>query len=226
MVDTSGLFNFDLFDLSTCTFQVSNECYEAISNKNLEVVVSRIGRAKEKLKNIEVFMHNTSGKILLNFAAGTCKVLIENNVHGKFDFRLYRNSEVVVGRGTTSGSTSIFCKDSILKVGSDCMFSTGVTIQTSDQHGIVDIGQRRIVNNGPKKVIIGDHVWLGRFVTLTSGVEIGSGSVIGIGSVVTGKIPANVVAAGVPAKVLKENHTWCRSPDTFDEYSLNLINSN
>ncbi len=52
-------------------------------------------------------------------------------------------------------------------------------------------------------ITVGDNVWFGGNVTVCPGVKIGSGSVIGAGSVVTHDIPAGVVAAGNPCKVIK-----------------------
>ena len=54
-----------------------------------------------------------------------------------------------------------------------------------------------------RPITIGDNCWIAGNVTICGGVTIGEGSVIGAGSVVTRDIPANVVAAGVPCKVLK-----------------------
>ena len=53
-------------------------------------------------------------------------------------------------------------------------------------------------------VTIGDHVWIGSNVTIMPGVTIGENSVIGAGSVVTRDIPDNVVASGVPCRVMRE----------------------
>ena len=53
-------------------------------------------------------------------------------------------------------------------------------------------------------VKIGDKVWIGGGVTILPGVTIGDNSVIGAGSVVTKDIPANVVAAGNPCRIIKE----------------------
>ncbi len=61
--------------------------------------------------------------------------------------------------------------------------------------------QRPLVSKGP--VHIGNNVWLGRCVTVLSGVTIGDNCVIGANSVVTKDIPANCMAAGAPAKVIK-----------------------
>lgn len=55
-----------------------------------------------------------------------------------------------------------------------------------------------------KPIIVGNNVWFGGNVVVLPGVEIGDNAVIGAGSVVTKNIPANVVAAGNPCKVLKE----------------------
>lgn len=55
-----------------------------------------------------------------------------------------------------------------------------------------------------KEVIIADNVWLGEGVKVLKGVTIGENSVIGAGSVVVKSIPANVIAAGNPCKVIRE----------------------
>lgn len=51
---------------------------------------------------------------------------------------------------------------------------------------------------------IGNNVWLGRNVVVMPGVSIGDGCVIGAGAVVTKDIPANCIAVGIPAKVLRK----------------------
>ena len=53
-------------------------------------------------------------------------------------------------------------------------------------------------------VTIGNNVWIGSHVVINPGVTIGDNSVIGAGSVVTKDIPANVIAVGVPCRVLRE----------------------
>lgn len=55
-----------------------------------------------------------------------------------------------------------------------------------------------------KPITIGNNVWIGANVMVLAGVTIGDNSVIGAGSVVTKDVPANVLAAGTPCKVIKE----------------------
>ncbi|MGM9987966.1 MAG: sugar O-acetyltransferase [Bacillaceae bacterium] len=52
-------------------------------------------------------------------------------------------------------------------------------------------------------ITIGDNVWIGGNVTINPGVTIGENTIIGSGSVVTKDIPANVIAAGVPCRVIR-----------------------
>lgn len=53
-------------------------------------------------------------------------------------------------------------------------------------------------------VIIGDDVFIGARAIILKGVTIGDGAVIGAGSVVTKSIPPRVIAAGNPARIIKE----------------------
>lgn len=52
-------------------------------------------------------------------------------------------------------------------------------------------------------VTIGDNVWIGGGSIINPGVTIGANTVIGAGSVVTKSLPSNVLAAGIPAKIIK-----------------------
>lgn len=52
-------------------------------------------------------------------------------------------------------------------------------------------------------IIIEDNVWLCEGVVVLSGVRIGKNSIIGANAVVTKDIPANCIAVGIPAKVIK-----------------------
>jgi acetyltransferase-like isoleucine patch superfamily enzyme len=88
-----------------------------------------------------------------------------------------------------------------IDIGHNCMLANGVYITDADWHGIYDrldtIGQ-----SAP--VVLKENVWIGDSAIICKGVTIGQNSIVGAGSIVTGDIPENCVAAGNPARVVKE----------------------
>ena len=66
-----------------------------------------------------------------------------------------------------------------------------------------------------RPVTVGNDVWMGGHVTVLPGVSIGDGSIIGAGSVVTRDVPAGVVAAGNPCRVLRAVTDKDRIPDAL-----------
>lgn len=87
-----------------------------------------------------------------------------------------------------------------IRIGDNCMLAANVTISDSDWHGIYN---RIRPFRCTKPVVIENNVWLGERVIVTKGVSIGENAVIGTGAVVTKDIPANSIAAGNPARVIK-----------------------
>lgn len=55
-----------------------------------------------------------------------------------------------------------------------------------------------------RPITIEDNVWIGAGVHIMGRVTVGKNSIIGAGSVVTKDIPANVIAAGIPCKIIRE----------------------
>jgi acetyltransferase-like isoleucine patch superfamily enzyme len=84
-------------------------------------------------------------------------------------------------------------------IGHNCMLANGVYITDSDWHDIYN----RLAMGRAEPVTIGDNVWIGDGATICKGVSVGENSIVGAGSVVVRDIPANSVAAGNPARVVK-----------------------
>ena len=87
-----------------------------------------------------------------------------------------------------------------IRIGSNCMLAANVYISDSDWHGVYN---RIRPFRCTKPVALENNVWLGESVIINKGVTIGENSVIGAGAVVTKNIPANSIAAGNPARVIK-----------------------
>lgn len=88
-----------------------------------------------------------------------------------------------------------------ITIGDHVLFGPRVGIYTSNH--AIDATERVAGGCYAKPVTIGDRVWIGGGVTINQGVTIGDNSVVGSGSVVTHSIPANVIAVGCPARVLR-----------------------
>lgn len=88
-----------------------------------------------------------------------------------------------------------------ITIGDNSMIAAECVITDSDWHGLYN---RTRPFRCTKAVTLGDNVWLGARTIVCKGVTIGDNSVIGAGSVVVSDIPANVVAAGNPARVVKQ----------------------
>lgn len=82
----------------------------------------------------------------------------------------------------------------------NCMLASGAYVTDSDWHGIYD----RISMGRAEPVHLGKNVWVGDSAIICKGVTIGDNSIIGAGAIVVSSIPANCVAVGNPARVVKE----------------------
>ena len=87
-----------------------------------------------------------------------------------------------------------------ITIGNNCMLAAGSYITDADWHDLYDrtksVGQTR-------PVLLADNVWVGDGATICKGVSIGQNSIIGAGAIVTSDVPANSIAAGNPAKIVK-----------------------
>lgn len=99
-----------------------------------------------------------------------------------------------------SPGTQIIASESIA-IGTNTMIASGCYISDSDWHDTYD-RTRELDKHAP--IVIGENVWLGVRVIVGKGVTIGDNSIVGAGSVVTRSLPANVIAAGNPARVVRE----------------------
>lgn len=89
-----------------------------------------------------------------------------------------------------------------ITIGEDCQIGPNVQLLTPTHP--IDPQLRRDKLEAAQPITLGDNVWLGGGVIVCPGVTIGDNSVIGAGSVVTKDIPANVVAVGNPARIVRE----------------------
>lgn len=107
-------------------------------------------------------------------------ITVGNNVFINAGCKFQDQGGIVIGDGTFIGHNTV--------------------LATLDHD--IDPDKRHLLHPAP--IHIGNKVWIGAGVVITKGVTIGDNSIIAAGAVVNHNIPANVIAAGVPAKVIKE----------------------
>jgi maltose O-acetyltransferase len=88
-----------------------------------------------------------------------------------------------------------------ITIGDDVQMGPNVQLLTPTHP--VEPGPRRDKWEAAQPITIGDNVWLGGGAIVLPGVTIGENTVVGAGSVVTRDLPANVVAVGNPARVIR-----------------------
>lgn len=90
-----------------------------------------------------------------------------------------------------------------LSIGARCMIAGGAIVVAASHRS--DDRSRPMIDQGSigAGIEIGDDVWLGAGARVLDGVKIGSGTIVGAGAVVTESLPGGVIAAGVPAKVIR-----------------------
>lgn len=123
------------------------------------------------------------------------------------------NQQVYISKNVSINGASMYVygNDALLHIGEDCMFSTLVKIMTGDGHRLIDRANGKILNSSGSTVKIGNHVWVGRDVTICKGVSIPDNTVIGTGSLVTKSFDEEyTILAGRPANVIKRNVEWDR----------------
>lgn len=122
-----------------------------------------------------------------------------------------QNCEICIGEDTSIEDAHLAVAENgtRLLIGKDCLISSNVRIATTDSHSIIDVSTKKRTNQA-KDITIGNHVWLGYNVSINKGVTIADNSVIAGHSVVTKSVRSNSIAAGIPAKEVKNDISWDR----------------
>lgn len=116
-----------------------------------------------------------------------------------------KTAKIILGDNVGLNGTSIVARSKTVSIGDNTIIAPNCVIMDSDFHALWP-PDNRVDNPDLEKdadVIIGRNVWIGSKCIILKGSSIGDNSVIGAGSVVNREIPSNVLAAGVPARVIR-----------------------
>ena len=137
-------------------------------------------------------------KNLLKQLFGKCgeKIMIKPPFHCDYGYQIF------IGENFFANFDCVFLDAAPIEIGDNCMIGPKTCIFAISHP--LDPHERQKGIGLPKKVSIGNNVWIGGGVTILPGVCLGNNVVVGAGSVVTKSFPDNVVIAGNPARVIKK----------------------
>ena len=116
-----------------------------------------------------------------------------------------RGGKIIIGKNVGISGATIYAWNHI-EIGDNTIIGANCKILDSDLHPVEPENRLKsdytdYVKTAP--IFIGKNCFIGCNTLILKGVAIGDNSTVGAGSVVTKNIPANVIAAGNPAKVIK-----------------------
>jgi acetyltransferase-like isoleucine patch superfamily enzyme len=88
-----------------------------------------------------------------------------------------------------------------IEIGDGTMLGPGVKLISSG-HGLAPADRKKRITMAP--IVLGRNVWVCAGATILHGVTVGDDAVVAAGAVVTEDVPAGVVVAGVPARVVRD----------------------
>lgn len=166
----------------------------------------------ERSARLKIFAPLTTGVKQLKHSRMETRVLVEKDaeleIRGAFTMfgnsyiRVASGGKLILRGGFINENVQITAGD-VVEIGSDFTCGRDVVIRSYDGH-IIEQEEYKI----SEPIIIGNHVWVGQGATILKGVTIGDGAIIAAGAIVTKDVPANSIAGGIPAKVIRENVKW------------------
>lgn len=159
--------------------------------------------------HVRIGASNTASGIVIRLGENCRFESMDGNRLGRLNTFAIRNSSFRIGSRTGfTANCALHAHEAFdISIGGRCLIAGETMLSVSDMHSILSIETGERLNPGGS-IVLEEHVWLGAGCRVLKGVRIGTGSVIGIGAIVTTDIPANCVAAGVPARVVRSGVTW------------------
>ena len=159
------------------------------------------GRAAAKLRGLDPSVQ-FDGSITV---VGTGNVTIgpKSRIGDLAEFTTNGEGKIRIGQEVRLNRGATVCADALVSIGDFSLVGEFVSIRDAN-HGIVPGVRIREQPLEARAIHIGRDVWVGRGVCILPGVTLGDGAVIGANSVVTKDVPPNTIAAGIPARVLRQ----------------------
>ena len=184
----------------------NNICIKGNFLKHTKIIVKGVGNTIEfgrnnHLVNSVIIINGNNNTIRLGNESSmiNCEFWIEDS-NGGIEFGDYNK---ILGRthlAETEGRKIV--------LGNGCLFSTNVIFRTGDSHSILDVRTGERINHAGS-IIVGSRVWFGNNTTILKGARVADDTIVATGAIVTKAFAQkNVIIAGSPAKIIKEDVKW------------------
>jgi len=161
------------------------------------------------------FQDDVEDSIIIYFEGGNNEIHFGKGLSvGELRINCGKNAYCSIGEETAIEECTIFVSDGKVTVGKHCLFSYKVILRNHDGHCIFDKRTGKRINYAGN-ISIGNHVWIGYHATLLGNATIGDNSVVGTMAVTSSTFPKEVVIAGNPAKIIREEICWSKDNVTF-----------
>ena len=180
-----------------------------VSGSNNEIIIENISI----MQNLDVKNCCNNSKIVINNILSWRKSTIYNGYDDPK--QTINNSEIIIGNNVHLNSAFIFNphSNSSIEIKPNCLISDEISIRNTDGHPIYDINTKECINKQKDgfHILIEEHVWIGYGVTILKNCKVPRDSIVGSNAIVAKRFDTpNVVIAGNPAKIIKENVTWTK----------------
>jgi acetyltransferase-like isoleucine patch superfamily enzyme len=213
--DTNGQINRELIWLVMSHVSILRSVYLSIVSRGFFLVArgTRLKFGKGARVRLEPgaflflgFAHFTPAPTSMHLGKGA-EVVVSGTAQILRGCRVFVNDGGRLSLGSRTyinDCSTLTCFDE-LSIGSACSISWNTNILDTNIHEIIVEGTPR-PRNAP--VRIDDGVWIGTGATILPGVTVGAGAVVAAGSVVTTDVPPGALAAGNPARVIRQDIGW------------------
>ena len=181
----------------------------ALQSKTIRFISTGWCRIKMRLWGIKFGKRcSFRGNMLFFRATDSCITIGDHcsfNSRSRFNFRginhrcilqTRKGGKIIIGNNCGFSGVSIVSNVGVT-IGNNILVGANTMIGDRNGH------ENRFPEWQPKPITVGNNVWIGMNCVIMRGVTIGENTIIGANSVVTKDIPANVIAAGNPCKVIK-----------------------
>lgn len=178
----------------------------AFINCKASIVDIRKGGQISIGENLILGQHWTRGskietRLLLNENA---RLIVPNHytIYAGGFIDILKGGTLILHKGFMNEHVQVTC-GGIIEIGEGTAIGRDVVISNHDGHSVISPDYKIC-----EPIKIGKHVWIGQGAVIRKGVTIGDGAIIASYAVVTRNVPPHSIAAGIPAKVIRNDISW------------------